>query len=305
MKTAEEIRVDNARFLAQLEGGISAFASKIDRSVTQTSRFMGSNPTTAIGPKMARHIETCFDKSEGWLDIDHSYGSFDKAKFADNLNKSCETHGIPERGRAAYIQEHLSRKVSLVAIRKWLSGESIPDKNRVEELASIAGTTKEYLYSLPSNSLTEQQVLQEPTPQHRTENVVPITALSVPILSWVQAGAFCNSESQVLPHDCDMILCPVPSASSRTFALRVVGDSMTAQFGKSYPKGTIIYVDPEVEATPGKRVVARTEQGHTFKELAENEFGVRYLIALNPHHQPIFDDGIEVCGVVIGSYISE
>ncbi len=80
---------------------------------------------------------------------------------------------------------------------------------------------------------------------------------------------------------------------------------MTAPYGKSYPEGTIIYVDPEKEAIPGKRVIARTEYGHTFKELAINDFGERYLKALNPHHQPIFGEGIEICGVVIGCYSGE
>ncbi|WP_026469720.1 LexA family protein [Aliivibrio logei] len=216
MKTIEEIRRANARDLAKDAGGNSAFAEHIDRSPTQVSRFMGKGATREIGSKLARHIEYCFSKDEGWLD-----------------------------------KEHYSEKCS------------------------------------------------------STTNALKSKTLEIPILSWVQAGAFCNSESQVIPQDCDTILCPNKSASKSTFALRVVGDSMTSPYGRTYPEGTIIYVDPEQEPASGKRVVARTEQGHTFKELAINEFGEYYLKALNPHHQPIFDKGIEVCGIVIGSYIGE
>ncbi|OBS98391.1 hypothetical protein A9259_08000 [Vibrio cyclitrophicus] len=136
----------------------------------------------------------------------------------------------------------------------------------------------------------------------------PLTTIpirEVPIISWVQAGSFCSSETQVLPADSEMIFCPTVGASERTFALRVVGDSMTSPYGRSYPEGTIIFVDPLKEATIGKRVVARTIKGHTFKQLAENEFGERYLKPLNPSHQPILEDGIEICGVVIGSYNPE
>ena len=70
MKTSESIRRTNARALAQTIGGNAAFSDKIDRSTTQVSRFMGKRPTTEIGPKMARHIEKCFNKPEGWLDVD-------------------------------------------------------------------------------------------------------------------------------------------------------------------------------------------------------------------------------------------
>lgn len=72
MKTAEEIRRENARELARKLGSNAAFADRIDRSSTQVSRFMGKGATTEIGPKMARHIEQCFNKPEGWLDVDHS-----------------------------------------------------------------------------------------------------------------------------------------------------------------------------------------------------------------------------------------
>ncbi|MEZ9402582.1 LexA family protein [Vibrio cyclitrophicus] len=70
MKTSESIRRENARTLAKAVGGNAAFSDKIDRSTTQVSRFMGKRPTTEIGPKMARHIEQCFKKPEGWLDVD-------------------------------------------------------------------------------------------------------------------------------------------------------------------------------------------------------------------------------------------
>ncbi|EGQ9962160.1 LexA family transcriptional repressor [Vibrio cholerae] len=72
MKTAEQNRRINARILAESVGGNSAFAERIDRASTQVSRFMGKSATREIGPKLARHIEKCFGKTEGWLDIDHS-----------------------------------------------------------------------------------------------------------------------------------------------------------------------------------------------------------------------------------------
>ena len=227
-----------------------------------------------------------------------NYSNVDNLKsFSDRLNKACDKAGIPVRGRAGYIQERLSTKVSLVGVRKWLVGESIPDTKRLPEIALIVGSTvEELLGGQPSNVVNEPVWWERP---------VEVKAKEVPLISWVQAGEFCNSETQVLPHDCDTILCPSREASAKTFALRVVGDSMTAPYGKSYPEGTIIFVDPEKVASPGQRVVAITHKGHTFKELAEDEFGQRYLKPLNPSHLPIFEDDIRICGVVLGSYTPE
>lgn len=71
MKEITEIRLDNARQLAEQAGGTSAFAARIDREPTQASRFMGKNPSKGIGAKLARHIEERFGKPRGWLDTDH------------------------------------------------------------------------------------------------------------------------------------------------------------------------------------------------------------------------------------------
>lgn len=71
MKEISEIRLENARALANHAGGTGAFASRIDREPTQASRFMGKNPSKNIGDRLARHIEECFGKPRGWLDREH------------------------------------------------------------------------------------------------------------------------------------------------------------------------------------------------------------------------------------------
>ncbi|MCD9523746.1 MULTISPECIES: LexA family protein [Photobacterium] len=229
------------------------------------------------------------------------YGE-DKAKeFAERLNSICERNKIPVRGRAGYLKDNLPFKISVVGVRKWLIGESIPDTKKLADIAILLGSSVEELISgnHGDNTISPVKTTKLDT------NTVPVKARFVPIISWVQAGDFCSSETQVLPYDCDMILCPEPSASDKTFALRVVGDSMTAPFGRTYPEGTIIFVDPDKEPMVGKRVVARTAKGQTFKQLAHNEFGELYLKPLNPAHHPIFETDIHICGVVIGSYNPE
>lgn len=72
MNTISEIRLANARKIADEYTNSADFAKKIDRESTQVSRFMGANPTKKIGEKMARHIEIACGRPKGWLDTIHS-----------------------------------------------------------------------------------------------------------------------------------------------------------------------------------------------------------------------------------------
>jgi SOS-response transcriptional repressor LexA len=101
---------------------------------------------------------------------------------------------------------------------------------------------------------------------------------------------------------------PCPSRHSKhTYALRVEGDSMTSTHGRSYPHGTIIYVDPEVQPTNGCNVIAKRASGNeaTFKQY-KIDSGYYYLIPLNPQYPTVeIDSTTRVCGVIIGSYLPE
>lgn len=91
------------------------------------------------------------------------------------------------------------------------------------------------------------------------------------------------------------------------FALTVEGDSMTSPYPgqRSYPHGTIIYVDPEKHPTNGARVIARVSGEQTFKLYVEDA-GRKYLKPINPTYDKIeIVDETNICGVVIGSYLPE
>lgn len=83
MKEISEVRLENARTLADQVGGTGSFASRIDREPTQASRFMGKNPSKNIGDRLARHIEECFGKPRGWLDTQHSKEHVDEIVFQE------------------------------------------------------------------------------------------------------------------------------------------------------------------------------------------------------------------------------
>lgn len=67
-----DIRRTNARLLMDGFKNLSAFSDKIDRTPAYVSRIVGANPTKNIGHSMARHIESAFSKTRGWLDNPHN-----------------------------------------------------------------------------------------------------------------------------------------------------------------------------------------------------------------------------------------
>jgi SOS-response transcriptional repressor LexA len=112
-----------------------------------------------------------------------------------------------------------------------------------------------------------------------------------------------NSTSSIL------IACPAPH-SKMTYATRVKDNTMTSQYGRSYPEDCIIFVDPEraKEAKNGDRVIALIdgENGQkipTFKQYGDAD-GQRYLQSINPQY-PIITKPFEVIGLVIGMWIPE
>lgn len=135
-------------------------------------------------------------------------------------------------------------------------------------------------------------------------NVAPGPALrgKVPLISWVQAGAWCSAEVGLISDVERWLDCPV-SHSGGTFALRVRGDSMTAAHGRSYPEGCFIFVDPERRnPSNGDRVVAclsGTDEV-TFK-VYKNEDGRQWLQPLNSSHEPIREK-FHVLGTVLGKW---
>lgn len=160
--------------------------------------------------------------------------------------------------------------------------------------------------------------LSEGTGPMRESNIEPGPDIrgAVPLISWVQAGQWCEAaqpeqqawgvvacERQPKYMQSETYLpCPVPHSPS-TFALRVKGDSMTAPYGRSYPEGCIIFVDPERRSPMnGDRIVACLADSNevTFK-VYKNEDGRRWLQPLNPLHQPLHDR-FSVLGTVLGKW---
>lgn len=126
----------------------------------------------------------------------------------------------------------------------------------------------------------------------------------VPLISWVQAGAWSEAVDLYAPGDAEDWVACAASHGPRTFALRVHGDSMTSPHGLSVPAGNLIYVDPDQRGhvSSGSLVVARLcgSDEVTFKRFVRDA-GRCFLQPLNPHYPPIYDE-FEIIGLVIGAF---
>lgn len=235
-----------------------------------------------------------------------------RAAFSERLHEALDDAGVRSRGRGVDIHQHLKKNGVLrttQAISKWLNGEAVAESDSMEALCSWLKVRREWLeYGvLPKR---QSGVISQPLDVDDGSNIRQINHRfgKVPLISWVQAGAWCEAISNFEAYDPDSwISCPV-AISNNGYALKVLGDSMTnPSLGRTYPAGCIIFVDPEAETKTGDRVIARLPRTNeaTFKVLVEDA-GRQFLKPINPQY-PIIDitEETHICGKVVGAFIPE
>lgn len=231
-----------------------------------------------------------------------------REKFSQRLHEALDNAGTRKHGRGADILAKLrSHRIDKTpqAVSKWLNGGAVPEIDSMSVLAEWLGVRREWLeYGVPPMREGERAAGAAGSNIH---NYLPNFG-KVPLISWVQAGAWCETVENSAALEAEQWLsCPV-NISKTGYALRVVGDSMTNPGpGRSYPTGCVIFVDPEQAIKNGDRVIARlpiTNEA-TFKVLV-SDAGRQYLKPINPQY-PIIEitEEVHLCGKVVGSFIPE
>jgi SOS-response transcriptional repressor LexA len=191
-------------------------------------------------------------------------------------------------------------------LSRFERGEQNISEERLRVIAKILNTTLPGLYfeleqlieghPVEGADLTDQNIKPGPNIQGL-----------VPLISWVKAGQWHEAQDLYTPGEAEEYLpCPA-SHGDLTFALRVNGDSMTAPYGKSYPHGCIIFVDPDQRGgiVSGDRVIAKLngDNAVTFKVFIDDA-GTKFLKPLNPQHPSITSE-FRILGKVIGKWEPE
>lgn len=178
-----------------------------------------------------------------------------------------------------------------------------PRHQNVEKIAKALKVSSNWLWK--GGDQSDQGANQINGAAAAEHNVEPGPTIKgyVPLISWVQAGAWCEITDVKTLDDAELWLPCAASHSNQSYALRVRGLSMFNQHERrSFRDGDIIFVDPAKEAENGSLVIAKLvdSQEATFKQLVM-EGSRRFLKPLNPAWpEPIIELGQDatICGVV-------
>ena len=195
-------------------------------------------------------------------------------------------------------QEKLAERVgaSQGGVGHWLNKRRQPDLL----------TMNNVLHALGLEHLEVALVIRERTgsadelgPDEYTYDIT--SAFRYPVSDWVMAGQVNEKLQPGYAPPGTVFEVSDHYAKGAAFWLQVMGDAMTAPVGVSIPQGMMILVDPDIEAEPGKMVIARTPESEaaTFRQLIE-ESGQRYLKPLNPTYpKTLVDEQCRIIGVVV------
>lgn len=210
----------------------------------------------------------------------------DKVGFSSRFKDAVAFAGVDD------TQDSLGRLlgVSSVMIWSYRTGEKLPRMSTAIRIAETLGVNVNWLLT-GHGEMTSAVSNVEPAP--------PLRKKGVPLISWVQAGDWCEAHDPYAVGDAELWLPAADNYGENAYALRVRGASMEPRFRE----GEIIVVNPHASPDNGKFVIARKEGSKevTFKQLIR-EGDEAYLKAINPQWpEPIIrmDEAWHICGVVV------
>lgn len=202
-----------------------------------------------------------------------------------------------KRRELGLTQQALADKagVNRVTVTGWEKGDYQPNGVNLQQLAEALETDARWLTDgiVSTEANVRFSKLNNPRGEY-------------PLISWVSAGNWCEALEPYHRKSIDKWYETTVHCSEDSFWLEVKGDSMTAPSGLSIPEGMVILVDPEVEPSSGKLVVAKidTDNEATFKQYIVDA-GNHYLKPLNPQYRMTAINGnCRIIGVVVDAKIA-
>lgn len=154
------------------------------------------------------------------------------------------------RDRAGMTQEELADKLGVArsTVTQWENGWSNPRMGMVQKLAGVFHVTSSDIVS------------DEPVKPNLPANAIPVrgTSAMVPVRVLGSTHAGDRMDEDESDYDAEF---PegVVSRHPRCFALKVEGDCMN----RRYPEGCHVLVDPDIEPSNGRAVIAEFEDGRS------------------------------------------
>ncbi len=202
-----------------------------------------------------------------------------------------------KRQELGLTQQALADKagVNRVTVTGWEKGDYQPNGVNLQQLAEALETDARWLTDgvMSTEANVRFSKLNSPRGEY-------------PLISWVSAGNWCEALEPYHRKSIDKWYETTVHCSEDSFWLEVKGDSMTAPSGLSIPEGMVILVDPEIEPSSGKLVVAKidTDNEATFKQYIVDA-GNHYLKPLNPQYRMTAINGnCRIIGVVVDAKIA-
>lgn len=157
--------------------------------------------------------------------------------------------------------------VTRSAVQQWEKpGGTAPKRANQPRVAELLGLSVAELLSGGSNA-----------------SIGALVRAEVSLVSEAVAGNYTVIDNFEPRNQFEMVAVTVP-VKRHTYALRVHGDSMVSKTSDSFSEGSILVVEPEMEALPGDYVIALNDRNQTtFKQLVQDG-GEFYLRPLNTRY---------------------
>ncbi|WP_145563067.1 LexA family protein [Yersinia canariae] len=207
-----------------------------------------------------------------------------------NFDNSFPRRVALARNSLGLTQAELAKKVGVVhrQIAAYEGGEARPREKVLNNLAAVLGASSDWL---------KCGVGDGPNISNMRKTV---TVREIPLLSWIQAISIADDDSTLDGSISDFIPAPI-GAGEKAFAITILGNSMDSPSGLSFPAGTIVCFDPEIEAKNGDFVLYSLNYEATFKQLIFDQ-GRMFLKPLNNSFMNIeVDENCKIIAVAIHS----
>lgn len=172
------------------------------------------------------------------------------------------------------LAEHLG--ITKGAVSHWLNARREPG---IEDIAKILRFLGKKSFSVGADGSVIDDTIGGDVAYVGAYNA----GAKYPVISSVQAGAWCEAVEPYTLRDIDLWLESDAHIQGDAFWLLVEGDSMTAPVGLSIPEGAYVLFDTGREPVNGSLVIAKLSDSNeaTFKKLIIDG-GQKYLKGLNP-----------------------